>query len=67
MSQNVYTVVLMDTHFGKKTIFTDFEEFRSWETKHRSGVQDVIAVTANPMLEMSHKALFNDVIQKQDI
>lgn len=67
LKENMYTCVLMDTHFISETIFSKFQEFRQWETKHRFNLQHVIAVTAYPEIKHSEVLLFNSIVSKSEL
>ena len=67
LKENIYTCVLMDTHFISDTIFSKFQEFRRWETKHRFKLQNVIAVTAHPEMKHFEAVLFNNVVSKSEL
>lgn len=66
MKEQHFTVVLMDTHFENETIYKHLQEFRLWETKYRSEVQPVIAVSSY-VVNKEYQILFNELVDKSKI
>lgn len=67
LKQSMYTAVFMDTHYGNELIYPELYEFRIWETKYRSQVQPIIAVTAYADMKHSDSVMFDTVIQKTEL
>ena len=66
LKSEIYKTVILDINSEHYNILDDFQNFRIWETTHRSSVQHVIAYTAFKDITLEYHVLFNNIIYKDN-
>ena len=66
LKSEIYKTVILDINSEHYNILDDFQNFRIWETTHRSSVQHVIAYTAFKDIPLEYHVLFNNIIYKDN-